>query len=144
MNKRKIVSLCLVAALVVMGSFEFIWYELGFKNEISVSNDQLSTNKITIYYGFTNQKKLDVTEEEKIKEIAEACKSGKFIKVPSDGHLNGMCNIWLDFNNGTVIGMYEYEDYGYIGNQIEPVGRSTEAYLPKGLVQKVRDMIKSS
>ncbi|MDO5522135.1 MAG: hypothetical protein Q4G58_16690, partial [bacterium] len=60
-----------------------------------------------------------------------------------DGHLDGLCEIWVDFNNGTVIGMYKDVDYGYIGDTMEPVG-NPEAYLPKGTVQKISDFIEFS
>lgn len=85
-------------------------------------NIDLNVDSLTIYYrqdsNNDNYNIIHLSEQNKIETIVRFIKEHNF-DVP-DGGYNGVCNIWLDLNNGFIIGIYghSYNNYGCIINGI--------------------------
>ena len=84
-------------------------------------NIDLNVNEATIYYrDYNNPEKfneinvINIQEKNVINNIVNYIKEQNF-NVP-DGGYDGICNIWLDLNDGYIIGVYGegYNNYGEI------------------------------
>lgn len=129
-------------------------------NEFMNYNIDLNVSNITIYYKeYSNLDEINVinvNEKEKIETIVQYIEKQNF-GVP-DGGYNGVCNIWLDLNNGFIIGVYGegYDNYGSIikGNGKEIfasenpdayiMSNSVHKLLPEGLTEYVEQIIENN
>ncbi len=138
MNSKKKAYISVAAiVLCVLCMASIIIYRINKDSIADISGYSFSTDKITIVFG-SDKKKIEITDKATIEEITDLCKEDSF-KTVKNGY-DGLCEIWLDFNNGTIIGMYDDMDYGYIGNAMEAV-LPPDLYLPKGLNEKTNELI---
>lgn len=123
-------------------------------------NIDLNISDITIYYrGYSNLDEINsinVNEKEKVETIVQYIEKQNF-GVPTGGY-NGVCNIWLDLNNGFIIGVYGegYDNYGSIikGNGKEIfasetpntyiLSNSVYKLLPEGLTEYIEQIIQNN
>lgn len=129
-------------------------------NEFMNYNIDLNVNNITIYYreysNLDEINSINVNEKEKIETIVQYIEKQNF-GVP-DGGYDGICNIWLDLNNGFIIELYGdgYDNYGSIikGNGKETfasgnpnadiMSDSVYKLLPEGLTEYVEQIIENN
>jgi len=105
--------------------------------------NSFATDEITIYHGsLEKEKSFNITEQETIDYIKNICENFQFKKVLKEDMLEGMCTIFIDFNNGTVIGMYTSEDYGNIEKRKKTVG--TAVYLPPNFNAYISELIENN
>lgn len=95
------------------------------KKEIQIDRTlSLDTNKITILKENTDTKKWEevvVEENTKIKKI-QSFFSEKEILESTENKISEKCTQFVDFHNGTIIGVSLKENKGYIGNGIHSQG----------------------
>ncbi|MGE4214594.1 MAG: hypothetical protein AB7E42_07465 [Anaerotignaceae bacterium] len=112
-----------------------------------ITKDKINTDTVTIYYDqLSNAKPLvfsssnpdDAAVIEEITSIASHTSEYKI--VPQEKLYEGTCEMWLQFGDSTVIGIYSDKDYGYVGTTIDPIGEDA-MYLPEGLSKCVSDII---
>lgn len=123
-------------------------------NDFMKYNIDLNIKNATIYYtDYYSEnieiKKLELNQEE-INKIIEFIKKDNF-SVAANGGIDGMTRIWLDLNNGYIIGIYDGEtELGEIikgnGKDIfegEKIAKynSVLKTLPKGLPEYVKQII---
>ncbi len=96
------------------------------------------TDKITI--SLSDGSTFDITEKEMLGRIQKYCNDGLFRPVSDENKIDGSCGIWVDFNNGTIIGMFLTRDYGYVGDTKQYIGDA--CYLPSGFNEFIRNLIK--
>jgi len=119
------------------------------KNSDSFTNfseSSFQTSTISLYsdgyYGDTMEQPLMIEDELLLGQVIEiASKMEDYSKVDEGDLLEGLNALWLDFNNGTIIGMYEDRDYGYVGSEISLIG-GPYYHLPKGLRSLVIEILK--
>lgn len=98
-----------------------------------------NSNKITI--STSDGTEFDITDKNVMNKIRNMCKNYDWTDVPQSEQLYGSCEIWIDFNNDwAVIGMYKDKDYGNLEKTKQKIG--TPKYLPKGLNQYIKELIK--
>ena len=133
-NKRRFIIIGVIL-IIALGAC------LYFTN----NKDRFNTDKITIHYDVPSpdEKFFEITDENVIKEITSICSNGTFKRVPRSELLEGLCTIFIDFNNGTVVGLYDDIDYGYIGKEIDIIGGGA-VYLPKGLNAYINKLIEEN
>ena len=110
-----------------------IWHQPSECLEISFTPN-FNTDKITIgdIYGtynaksnFTTPNIVTITSKKHIEEIVEICTSSSFKSgTAEDPRIQGDCTLYIDFNNGTVIYIYDVKyDYGeFLGTSFLPSG----------------------
>lgn len=103
-------------------------------------DEKWKTDKITIT--LADGSHFDIENKETVTRISRLCNDGIFRTVPDENKVNGSCEIWIDFNNGTIIGMFLNRDYGYVGDTKQYVGESL--YLPNGLNEFIRNIISTN
>ena len=90
-----------------------------------------------------NYEPITITEKTEIKEISEL--EGDISEYKKAEELyEGMNSIWIDFGDGTILGMYDDVDYGNICEYVgEPYG---EPYyeIPDGLREKALELLEKS
>lgn len=101
-------------------------------------DEKWRTNKITI--SLSDGSSFDVEDKEMLGRIQKFCNDGLFRPVDDDNRIDGSCGIWIDFNNGTIIGMFLTRDYGYVGDTKQYIGDAS--YLPSGFNEFIRNLIK--
>lgn len=116
------------------------------ESAIDLSEESFQTSSITVYsdgyYGRNMDQPLEIEDTLIINQIIEkASNINKYSVVQEDELLEGLNGLWIDFNNGTVIGMYEDVDYGNIGPEKTESG-SPYYHLPKGLRSYIIDILK--
>lgn len=80
---------------------------------------------------------VEIADEVVVEEILGIVnEDSAFQKVPKEDLLKGLCSLWVTFDDGTVIGLYEDEDYGYISDEVDEIA-SPCYYMPEGLRTKV-------
>lgn len=104
------------------------------------------TDEITIYsdgyYGRTLDQPLKITDKKEQQAVIKAaCDPAKYKKVEDENELEGNNGIWVDFHNGTVIGMYPDKDYGNVGATMETTGPGSCYELPKELRKQVISLL---
>ncbi len=113
----------------------------------SAENEQTSVDEIKIY-GYEvmseeNYEPITITEKMEIKEISELAGDISEYKKAEELY-EGMNSIWIDFGDGTILGMYDDVDYGNICKYVgEPYG---EPYyeIPDGLREKALELLEKS
>lgn len=113
----------------------------------SAENEQTSVDEIKIY-GYEvmseeNYEPITITEKMEIKEISELAGDISEYKKAEELY-EGMNSIWIDFGDGTILGMYDDVDYGNICEYVgEPYG---EPYyeIPDGLREKALELLEKS
>lgn len=128
------------------------------KSEFMKYNIDLNTNNITIYlldYNLKEYNILEITLNDKyhIENIIQYIDKENF-SVP-DAHLNGICKIWMDLNNGFIIGVYGVDNYGVIirgdgkdifadgENKLSQISNYVYKILPNGLEDYIEDIIEN-
>ena len=109
--------------------------------------EQTSVDEIKIY-GYEvmseeNYEPITITEKTEIKEISELAGDISEYKKAEELY-EGMNSIWIDFGDGTILGMYDDVDYGNICEYVgEPYG---EPYyeIPDGLREKALELLEKS
>lgn len=123
-------------------------------------NIDLNISDITVYYreysNLNEINSINVNEKEKVETIVQYIEKQNF-GVPNEGY-NGVCNIWIDLNNGFIIGVYgeNYDNYGCIikGNGKEIfasenpntyiLSNSVYKLLPEGLTEYIEQIIQNN
>ena len=120
-------------------------------------NIDLDIEKITIYcrdeIDYNAYNAIEIEDINVINNISENIKNKNF-GVPDDGY-NGMCNTWVDLNNGYIIGVYGegYDGYCAIakgnGKDIFKLKNTNmdqivHKQLPEGLEKYIENLIKES
>ncbi len=91
----------------------------------------LDTDKITVIVSDgTSEKRnyTEITDRNKIAEIQALLAKDGFSEMENGNQYT--CTIFIDFNNGTTIGLNRYYSYGYIANGIKKMGST---HLPDAL-----------
>ena len=101
-------------------------------------DEKWRTDKITIT--LADGSSFDVEDRDMLTRIQKYCNDGLFRPVKDNNKVDGSCAIWVDFNNGTIIGMFQTRDYGYVGDTKQYIGDAT--YLPSGFNEFIRNLIK--
>lgn len=125
--------LYIITGVVLIGLIIFLLIQINAKK----IDEQWKTNKITITLADGTEVIIDTKET--VNRISRLCNDGLFRTVPDENKVDGNCEIWIDFNNGTIIGMFLNRDYGYVGNSKQYIGESM--YLPNGLNEFIKNII---
>lgn len=131
--KNRICITCLIFLLLlgVMGCYK------SRTREDLVTDNMFMTDKVFIYsdgyYGRSLEHPMEVNDKDRVKKLIDLSSNNEDYELIGESDLlEGLNGIWIDFNNGTVIGMYVDEDYG---NIVKGVGESSDEHyqLPSGL-----------
>lgn len=93
------------------------------------------------YYGRTFEDVLVISDEEIVNDLAEsALNSAEYELIKEEDYKEGENGLYIDFENGVIIGMYEDINYGSISSQMQVIG---EPYyrLPEDLWQKAKSLL---
>lgn len=112
-----------------------------------ITKDKINTDTISVYYDPASKAKplvfsnINPDDEGVIEEITSlVSKVSEYKAVPEDAIPQDECEMWLQFGEDMVIGIYDGMDCGYVGTSIAPVGEET-VYLPEGLNKCVSDIV---
>lgn len=139
-NKIYITCLMILLLLGVTGC------DKSRTREDVVTDNMFMTDKILIYsdgyYGRSLEHPMEVNDKDRVKKLIDLSSNDEDYEIVSESDLlEGLNGIWLDFNNGTVIGMYVDEDYG---NIVKGVGETSDQHyqLPSGLRAYAIELLK--
>jgi len=120
----------------------------GDKPEISVFNlartgsskwVEVTYSVLDDVYAVSRTESFTVSDIEIINKL-DAFRNDQEIRAPSEDEiLDGAFSRWLTFDDGVIIGLYQFADYGYIGSEIEQVGNNV--ILPSGMSSYVEMLI---
>lgn len=144
MKKEKIhrLVLTIIAVLACLG-----WQLMGEKNQKipyvndgSVSWDLVS--QIEVYEtGSAQPPSRVIQDSEEIELWIHALQQVKdYKKISKAEYREGMMNRWVRFDNGVVIGLYENENYGYIGTELDGIGTEPFYRFPESFYKLVFQM----
>jgi hypothetical protein len=106
------------------------------KSEMGFTEKSFQTSSITIYsdgyYGGNMDEPLTIVDKDVVAQMIELASSINDYSLVKEGdQLEGVNGLWVDFNNETIIGMYEDIDYGTVGHEITLIG-APNYHLPNG------------
>lgn len=116
------------------------------RTSVADSSEQWEgVEKITIYYGgpldeLDMSNPLIVEDQEIINEIVNSIADSDEIQpVPSDERFEGFNSVFVDFGNGTIVSMYDDENYGCIGAEMKNYGE--DVWLPREFHELIMSLI---
>lgn len=117
--------------------------EVPFINDGSVSWENV--DEIILYsdgyYGRTLEEPLVITDAEDLKKILEATLDANAYREVEDGEqLEGLGVIFIDYQNGAILSMYNEPNYGMISDTMQTTGAKCY-YVPRELHDTVIDIL---
>lgn len=95
----------------------------SFKGDEALFRYSFKTSRVSVYCdvnnGLQEPKIIGVTDAGAIEKLAGYLDTASWEKATPDKQYKGMCYYYLDFHNGTVVGLYQNVSYGTIGDRIE-------------------------
>lgn len=104
-------------------------------------------NRVSIYAGDRFEPKLVLTDKETIREFRGAsgfANEADYEYVTPDQYYEGMCGIWVEFDNGVCFSMYDSVNYGCISTQKETIGKSSFYRFPENFWQELRKLLEKA
>lgn len=96
------------------------------------------------YYGRTMEEPLVITDENELKEILTATlNTNEYKEVAEAEQLEGLGAIFIDYQNGAIISMYNEPNYGMISDAMQITG-ATCYYVPRALYDTVIDLLEQA